>query len=98
MEQQKLAVLSGYWPLFRFNPALAEAGQSPMQLDSKPPSMPLESYAYNETRYTMLAHSQPETARTLLAEAQRDVRERWRIYERWAAVTMPDSRAPEGRS
>jgi pyruvate-ferredoxin/flavodoxin oxidoreductase len=98
MEQQKAAVLSGHWPLFRYNPALAAAGENPMQLDSKPPSLPLEGYAYNETRYTMLAHSQPDVARKLLAEAQRDVRARWRIYERWAALTTPPPGAPEDRS
>jgi pyruvate-ferredoxin/flavodoxin oxidoreductase len=47
--------------------------------------MPLQKYAYNETRYTMLAHSDPERARRLLDEAQADVLARWRLYERWAA-------------
>src|SRR4029453_2674551 len=63
MEQQKAAVQSGHWPLFRYNPALAGEGKNPLQLDSKPPSIPLKQYAYNETRYTMLAHADPDTAR-----------------------------------
>jgi pyruvate-ferredoxin/flavodoxin oxidoreductase len=86
MDQQKAAVLSGHWPLFRYNPGLAGQGQSPLQLDSKAPSLPLKSYAYNETRYTMLAHSNPETARRLLEEAQDDVRARWRMYEHLAGL------------
>jgi pyruvate-ferredoxin/flavodoxin oxidoreductase len=89
MEQQKAAVLSGHWPLFRYNPALARDGRSPLELDSKPPSLPLKAYAYNETRYTMLAHSDPEAARRRLAEAQEDVLARWRLYEQWAAASGP---------
>jgi pyruvate-ferredoxin/flavodoxin oxidoreductase len=87
MDQQKAAVLSGHWPLFRYNPALARDGRPPFELDSKAPSLPLKAYAYNETRYTMLAHSDPEAARRLLAEAQEDVLARWRLYEQWAAAS-----------
>ncbi len=94
MDQQKAAVLSGHWPLFRYNPELARDGKNPMQLDSKPPSVDFKKYAYNETRYTMLAHSDPDGARRLLAEAQEDVRTRWRVYEQWAAAP-PDGPAPE---
>jgi pyruvate-ferredoxin/flavodoxin oxidoreductase len=85
MDQQKNAVLSGYWPLFRYNPALLEEGKNPLQLDSRPPSMPLEKYIYNETRYTMLAHSHPQTAKELLKLAEEDVNSRWKVYENWAA-------------
>jgi pyruvate-ferredoxin/flavodoxin oxidoreductase len=86
MDQQKAAVLSGYWPLFRYNPELAREGRPTLELDSKAPSVPLKKYAYNETRYTMLAHSDPETARRLLDQAQEDVLARWRLYEQWAAL------------
>jgi pyruvate-ferredoxin/flavodoxin oxidoreductase len=88
MDQQKSAVLSGHWPLFRYNPALAAQGQNPMQLDSKPPSLPLERYVYEETRYAMLAHSDPEAARRLLAQAQADIARRWRAYEQLAATPV----------
>jgi pyruvate-ferredoxin/flavodoxin oxidoreductase len=94
MEQQKLAVLSGHWPLFRYHPERAREGKPPLELDSKAPSLPLERYAYNETRYTMLAHSDPETARRLLDAAQDDVRERFRLYEHWAA--MPPAAGTNG--
>jgi pyruvate-ferredoxin/flavodoxin oxidoreductase len=86
MDQQKAAVLSGHWPLFRYNPALRGEGEHPLQLDSKPPSLPLQTYAYNETRYTMLAHSDPATARRLMEQAQEDAVARWRIYEGLAAM------------
>jgi pyruvate-ferredoxin/flavodoxin oxidoreductase len=86
MDQQKAAVLSGHWPLFRYNPALTGEGEHPLQLDSKPPSLPLQTYAYNETRYTMLAHSDPATARRLLEQAQEDALARWRFYEGLAAM------------
>ncbi len=86
MDQQKAAVLSGHWPLLRFDPALVKEGKNPLQLDSKAPSLPLEKYVYNETRYTMLAHSDPAAAKRLLAEAQADVLAHWRTYEHLAAM------------
>jgi pyruvate-ferredoxin/flavodoxin oxidoreductase len=66
LEQQKLAVQSGYWPLMRYNPALRETGKNPFQLDSKAPSIRLKEYSYREARYTMLARSNPELAAKLL--------------------------------
>jgi len=86
MDQQKAAVQSGYWPLFRYNPELAAEGKNPLQLDSRPPSIPLEKYVYNETRYTMLVRAQPEAAKRALQLAQEDVRARWELYEKWAAA------------
>jgi pyruvate-ferredoxin/flavodoxin oxidoreductase len=86
LEQQKAAVLSGHWPLMRYNPNLAKEGKNPLQLDSKAPSIPLEKFIYNETRYTMLAHSDPEAAKKLLQLGQEDVKARWQLYENWAAM------------
>jgi pyruvate-ferredoxin/flavodoxin oxidoreductase len=77
MNQQKLAVDSGYWPLYRFNPLLKEEGKNPLHLDSAGPKIPLKEYAYNEARYRMLAQSDPETAETLMGEAQQHVNEHW---------------------
>ena len=102
MSQQKAAVLSGYWPLIRYNPALRREGKNPFQLDSKAPSIPLKQYAYQEARYTILARSNPEAARELLALAQEDVNRQWRVYENRAAMPghapdlppQPDSAAP----
>jgi pyruvate-ferredoxin/flavodoxin oxidoreductase len=81
LEQQKAAVQSGHWPLFRYNPMLVLEGKNPFQLDSKEPSLSLDKYIYNETRYKMLTLSAPELAQKLLAEGQNDVALRWRLYD-----------------
>ena len=86
LDQQKKAVLSGYWPLMRYNPALRLEGKNPFQLDSKAPSIPLKQYAYQEARYTMLLRSDPEAARELLKLAQDDVERQWRVYSNRAAM------------
>ena len=88
IDQQKNAVHSGHWPLFRYNPALAKEGKNPFQLDSRAPSIPLEKYIYNETRYTMLVNSNPEEAKLLLHEAQDNVNERWKLYQHMAAMSF----------
>jgi pyruvate-ferredoxin/flavodoxin oxidoreductase len=94
LDQQKLAVQSGHWPMFRYNPMLKEQGKNPFQLDSKAPTVPLEKYIYNETRYSMLKHSNPEMAAELLKEAQHDVEQRWKQYEKLAAMTPSTGSAP----
>jgi pyruvate-ferredoxin/flavodoxin oxidoreductase len=76
LDQQKAAVQSGYWPLYRFHPG------SQLQLDSRAPSLPLEKYMYNEGRFTMLATTDPESAAQLLKEAQADVEARWKALTR----------------
>ena len=81
MDQQKAAVNSGYWPLFRYNPELEAQGKNPFQLDSKAATIGLKEYAYNETRYTMLAKSDPEHAKKLLELAEGDVASRWKLYD-----------------
>jgi pyruvate-ferredoxin/flavodoxin oxidoreductase len=84
MNQQKLAVESGYWPLYRYNPARAADGENPFQLDSAAPKIPLQDYIYNEARYRMLVQSDPDTAKLLRARAQAAVNERWQHYKRLA--------------
>jgi pyruvate-ferredoxin/flavodoxin oxidoreductase len=86
LEQQKLAVQSGYWPLYRYNPALVAEGKNPLILESKEPSIPLEQYAYNETRYRQLAQSDEQRAEMLLKLAQEDIRARWELYRQLAAM------------
>ena len=85
LNQQKLAVQSGYWPLVRYNPTLAKEGKNPFQLDSKAPSIPLEDYIYNENRYKMLTRNMPEEAKKLLKEAQEGVNNRWKMYQNMAS-------------
>ncbi|NOY59493.1 MAG: pyruvate:ferredoxin (flavodoxin) oxidoreductase, partial [Calditrichaeota bacterium] len=95
MDQQKAAVESGHHSLFRFNPDLVKEGKNPLKLDSKPPSISYEDYAYKETRFKMLAKSQPERAKELLNLAHQDVRSRWHLYEEWAAFNYSESKEGE---
>jgi len=84
LEQQKKAVLSGYWPLYRYNPARVKDGHNPFMLDSKAPSLSLDKYMYNENRFQMLTQSNKERADQLLRQAQEDVNTRWKQYEQLA--------------
>ncbi len=95
MEQQKVAVQSGYWPLLRYHPDLILQGKHPLQLDSRPPSVPVEKYMYNETRFTILKNSDPKTAEELMHLAQEDVDSRWKMYERLAAAPVHDGKLAE---
>jgi pyruvate-ferredoxin/flavodoxin oxidoreductase len=97
MEEQKAAVESGHYPLFRFNPELAEQGQNPLKLDSKPPSITFEDFAYRETRFKMLTKSHPERAKALLAEATKSTRDRWHLYENWASMQYGDGAKAEAK-
>jgi len=94
-QNQKQAVESGYWPLFRFNPELVKEHKNPLILDSKPPKIPFEEYAYAQTRYKMLTKSRPEDAKRLLKLAEEDVVARWHLYEQMAALNFTGK---DGRS
>ncbi|MBD3184241.1 pyruvate:ferredoxin (flavodoxin) oxidoreductase [Candidatus Poribacteria bacterium] len=93
--QQKAAVDSGHWPLVRYNPDLTLEGKNPLQLDSKDPSIPLEDYVYNETRYSVLKRSKPEEAKALLEMAQDDVKSRWKLYKHWASMPVDEEEKEE---
>jgi pyruvate-ferredoxin/flavodoxin oxidoreductase len=95
MRQQKLAVDSGYWPLYRYDPNLSEQNKNPFQLDSYDPKIPLEAYIYTEGRYRMLQQSDPEVAKFLLTQAQKSVNHRWQQYKQMAAMKF-DEEAPTG--
>jgi len=79
--QQNLAVKSGHWPLFRFNPNKIEQGKNPMQLDSAEPSIPYRDFVMTETRFSMLWQSNPEAAEGFLKQAQLDVKNRYHYYK-----------------
>jgi pyruvate-ferredoxin/flavodoxin oxidoreductase len=85
MTHQKLAVSSGYWPLFRYHPS-PEAGNLPFSLDSKKPTVRLHEFQEMETRFAVLERSDPERAEHLQVLAQADVDERWHYYEQLAGV------------
>ena len=77
LAQQKLAVQSGHWPLYRYDPRLIEQGKNPLQLDSKDPSVSFEQYAYNETRYKMLTRMDKDRAASLLAQENSQIAQKW---------------------
>jgi pyruvate-ferredoxin/flavodoxin oxidoreductase len=85
MKQQDLATASGYWPLFRFNPAMRKIGERPFRLDSPRPTIPLKNYTYNELRYRSLASTDPKAAEALLVQGQQVVTEKYRQYEELAS-------------
>ena len=87
LEQQALATKSGYWPLYRYDPRRKAQGQNPFQLDSKPASIPLKEYAYNENRYRVLEQTNPVAAAKLMTQAQAALSERWQTYEELAKPT-----------
>jgi pyruvate-ferredoxin/flavodoxin oxidoreductase len=86
LDQQKLAVQSGFWPLYRFNPTLSAQGKNPLSIDSKEPTVSFEEYAYNETRYRMLLQSDEQRAEALMKLAKKDVKGRWDLYKQMAAM------------
>jgi len=93
MQQQKAAVDSGHWLLYRYNPLLTEQGKNPLILDSKQPKMSIKDYMYSETRYKMLTLSNPEQAKRLLQEAQEDVHSRYQFYKQLASLSYESNRA-----
>jgi pyruvate-ferredoxin/flavodoxin oxidoreductase len=86
LDHQDMAVKSGLWPLYRYDPRLTEQGKNPLQLDSRKPKMPLSEFAYNETRYRMLLQSDEERAERLMKQAQENIDARWQIYEQMAEM------------
>ncbi|HRN25940.1 MAG: pyruvate:ferredoxin (flavodoxin) oxidoreductase [Ignavibacteriaceae bacterium] len=91
MQNQKAAVDSGHWPLFRYHPDLEAEGKNPFRLDSKGLKIPLKDYVYMETRYKMLTKSHPTEAAAMIKEAQQDIIRRWKEYERLAAYVPEKS-------
>jgi pyruvate-ferredoxin/flavodoxin oxidoreductase len=80
MQQQKLAVETGHWPLYQYDPRRTARGEHPLRLDSKEPTKPLSEYLYNEGRYRQLVRAHPDTAAQLLERAQEVVNGRRKIY------------------
>ncbi len=86
MSHQRDATNSGFWPLFRFDPRRARAGQHPFQLDSKKPRVAFKDFALQEGRFASLQHSDPKASAELLQLAQSDIEEQWRLYEQMAGL------------
>ena len=81
MQNQKAAVNSAQWLLYRFNPERAARGENPLQLDSSPPRLKVAEYFNLENRFRMLTKSKPEAARKYFEQAQLDVETRWQFYQ-----------------
>ncbi len=86
LSQQELAVDSGHWPLFRYDPRRIAKGESPLSLDSKKPSIPYRDFIMTEARFSMLFRSHPEEAERFLTQAQAAVHTRFRRYEQLAGL------------
>ena len=95
-DQQKLAVASGYWPLYRYDPRRRAAGQNPLQLDSAAPTNQLQQFMFNETRFRMVEQKNPDRYKSLLETAKRQVAEKFAHYQQLAQgpETQPAGPAP----
>jgi pyruvate-ferredoxin/flavodoxin oxidoreductase len=86
VDENRRAVACGHWPLVRYNPALAEEGKNPFQLDSKEPTITLEEYAYGENRYRVLKKTNPEAAAALMARSTELTTRRFDLYKKMAEM------------
>jgi pyruvate-ferredoxin/flavodoxin oxidoreductase len=94
-EQQKLAVSSGYWPVYRFDPRRVLTGESPLQLDSAEPKASIRDFARNETRFRMVEQLDPQRFRQLMDAEQQEVTSRFKIYEQLAKLVVPKPASTE---
>jgi len=90
IEEEKIAVNTGYWNLFRYNPLLKKEGKNPFILDSKEPSTPVIDFLNREVRYTSLKKLFPEEAERLFKKAQKDINERYKYYQKLADMDFSD--------
>ena len=95
VEQQKLAAETGYWPLFRYDPRRASAGEAGLQLDSKPPKKDLATFMRNETRFRMVERMNPERYKMLAGQAQVEADRRFSLYQQLADIKIPVELPPD---
>jgi len=95
LDHQQMAVDSGAWPLYRFDPRRAAMGENPLKMDSKAPKISFQDFALKETRFRMLLKSDPERAKRLLADAQRSVQARFDVYQQLAGLDFGSDRTGE---
>ncbi|MFC1849448.1 pyruvate:ferredoxin (flavodoxin) oxidoreductase [candidate division CSSED10-310 bacterium] len=89
-DNQKKAVQSGHFPLYRYNPELAKQGKNPLKLDSKEPSIDIAEYMYMENRFRVLKKTHPDIAESLLQEARRRAKAKYCLYDQLAKISMQD--------
>jgi pyruvate-ferredoxin/flavodoxin oxidoreductase len=86
MSHQREAAESGFWPLYRYDPARESQGQPGLRLDSRKPTIPFKEFARKEARFAMLGRANPERADELMARAQQDIDDRWHFYEQMVTI------------
>ena len=86
MNHQKLATETGYWPLYRYDPAREAEGKPGLRLDSRKPTIPFKEFAGKEARFAMLGRVDPKGADELLGKAQQDIDDRWHLYEQMVQI------------
>jgi pyruvate-ferredoxin/flavodoxin oxidoreductase len=96
LRQQDMAVSSGHWALFRYDPRKTARGENPLHIDSKAPSIPYRDYISTETRFSVLNRTHPEAAERFLRLAQKHVETRFSLYEQLAHLAV--QKAPEKSS
>lgn len=94
LRQQNLAVNSGHWSLFRYDPRRIDQGESPLHMDSKPPSIPYEEFANTETRFAVLSRTHPDDAQRFLKMAQQHAGEKFQLYEQLAHIKLTGEPKP----
>ncbi|OFX24913.1 MAG: pyruvate:ferredoxin (flavodoxin) oxidoreductase [Anaeromyxobacter sp. RBG_16_69_14] len=94
LAQQERAVDSGYWPLFRYDPRKIAAGESPLKLDSPAPKLALAEFTDRENRFKQVRQSNPEQFKLYMEQAQKNVRERYALYEQMAKAMNPANLVP----
>ncbi|MGB8932017.1 MAG: thiamine pyrophosphate-dependent enzyme, partial [Anaeromyxobacteraceae bacterium] len=97
LQQQERAVDSAYWPLFRYDPRRVAAGESPLKLDSPAPKIDLAQFVAGETRFKTVEVSNPEGYKKMMTQAQKDIREKFALYEQLAKAMNPANLVPGGK-
>jgi len=94
LRQQDMAVNSGHWPLFRYDPRKIEQGENPLHMDSKAPSIPYRDYLASETRFSVLNRTHPDDAERFLKLAQKHVESKYSLYEQLAHLAWKKAEKP----
>ncbi len=89
--QQDLAVASGHWPLFRYDPRKTKKGENPLKMDSKEPSIPYRDFASTETRFSVLQRIDPAASERFLRTAQQQVKSRFTLYQQLASLAVANA-------
>jgi pyruvate-ferredoxin/flavodoxin oxidoreductase len=87
--QQKLAVDSGVWPLYRFDPRRLVKGEPPLKLDYGPPKAKVADYMHNESRFRQIERADPARYKAFVKESQAAAQRRYAVYEQMAGITVP---------